>query len=62
MADTTAARKQSRRNAPNDTALQLRLPVPLYQQMRERAKAETLSTNAWIRLCCRKELRRKFVA
>jgi predicted HicB family RNase H-like nuclease len=61
MADTHTARKQPRKNEANDYALQLRLPAQLHQQMRERAERETLSINAWIRLACKKELRRKFL-
>jgi hypothetical protein len=61
VSDTRAARRQPRKNEANDFALQLRLPAPLHQQMRERAQRETLSINAWIRLACKKELRRKFL-
>jgi predicted HicB family RNase H-like nuclease len=59
MADTTAARKQPHRNDLNDFTLQLRLPTPLHEQMRERAQQETLSINAWIRLACKRQLRKK---
>jgi predicted HicB family RNase H-like nuclease len=47
------------RNSEAPKFLQLRLPRELHEKMKERAAADAMELNVWIRWVCLQELRRR---